>query len=123
AIATYLNGIPYYPIQDNQYWGGGCFNHKLVYIKWRLQFYYHDFPTPFIDNIDFVQKLHCKDYDGHLTMRDVQSQGDDFVRGQVCVDDESNCFIVDIDNTSPCEPQGDPSTFKLINLIENVPIS
>lgn len=125
ALATYLNGATYYPIQDTQYWGGGCLNHKELFIKWRLQFYYHDLPTPFIDNLDFIQKLHCKDYDGHLQIRGLTvPDGEDYQRGIVCEDDETNCFFADLTiDGLDCSPTGDPEDFKLINMIETMPIS
>lgn len=55
--STTLDGSPFFPVQDNQYWGG-----KDIFIDWTVFFYYNDFPTPFIDKLVFTQKLHVENY-------------------------------------------------------------
>jgi hypothetical protein len=102
--STTLNGANFFPVQDNQYWGG-----KDVFIKWSLYFYYHDFPMPFIDRLDFVQKLHVADY-GYDDIA-ISAIGDkSFVCGG-----ETVCFNADINSGL-----ADPETYNLINTIEPV---
>lgn len=101
CLSTTLDDVPYFPVQDNQYWGG-----KDLFIKWTLYFYYNDFPTPFIDKLEFVQKLHVQDYTENVL---IEQQSDKVF---VCPGD-SVCYLASILYSSPEE-------YFLINTVEPV---
>ncbi len=104
-ISTTVNGVPYYnafnPI-GNQYWGG-----KDLFIKWRFGFVY---PT-FNDNIDYIQKLHVKDYDAGIEITRVGSSS-----YYVCPD-KSLCYRAEV---TAAIPDYDSEEWLLINTIESV---
>lgn len=103
CLSTTKDGSPFFPLQDNQYWGG-----KDIFIKWSLYFYYDDFPGPFIDKLDFVQKLHVQDYTEDITIVP------DVDKPFICPS-ETICYTA---NHQPGIL--DPETYNLINTIEPV---
>jgi hypothetical protein len=105
ALSTTANGAPYFPIQDTQYWGGAANGTKDLFIKWRLEFYYYDWSTPFTDLVSYLQKLHVRGYNDHLLFSDLPDT--------VC-SGSTQCFTVNTDLMTP-------ETYKQINTIEPLP--
>lgn len=99
CLSTTLDGAGYLPLQGNQYWGG-----KQLYIRWRLQFYYTDWATPFIDYLDIIQQLYVRDYSEDVQLDEV-SPSSFLCPGQSYCIDASIAY-------------GTPGNYKLINTFE-----
>lgn len=104
-ISSTVNGLPYYnpsyPL-GNQYWGG-----KDIFIKWRFGFKYPSFS----DNIDYIQRLHVKDYDEGIEITRVGSSVNYICQG------DNVCFEALI---TASIPDFDTEQFLLINTVENI---
>lgn len=100
-LITYFNGLQALAI-DNQYWGG-----KTFFIKWRLNFLYHDWQKVFSESLDVIQKMVVKDYSNDITV------DNDFELDFVCPD-ETLCFDASIGFPNP-------EDYKLINIFELSP--
>lgn len=101
CLLTTLNGVPYFPKQKNQFWGG-----EDLFIKWRLTFEYHDCNPIWQDNIDIIQKLHVRSYDPTVEFVGTSET--------LCLG-TNKCFYAHIPLLS------DPEEYKLINSIEKTP--
>lgn len=100
ALMSFLDGAQYFPIQDNQYWGG-----KTIYIKWTFNFFYHDQNPQFQDNLNVIQKIHVKDYSEDVTFD---------AEPAILCDTATKCYQAEI-------VFANPETYSLINIVEKIP--
>lgn len=102
-IAVTVNGSPYYTLDTgNQYWGG-----KDIFIKWSFSFVYPGFS----DIIDYIQKLHVKDYNNGLLITRTGSDLD------YTTPEDTLCYEVELTHAIP---EYNTSPFLLINTIKSV---
>lgn len=105
-LSQTVNNVAYFNIYNplgNQYWGG-----KDLFIKWRLIFNY---PT-FQDNVDYIQKIHIKDYDEAIVIERIGS-----TKYYVCDADDNLCYTAQVTSGVP---DYNTSEWLLINTIESL---
>lgn len=86
CMQTLINGANTIPQLGTQYWGG-----KNLTVRWTLLFFYHDYSSPFYDEVVINQKIRVKDY-GEMQVAYFDNEENEFGPLKNICNDEPVCF-------------------------------